>query len=355
VKRSLVDELEPFVARADARAWGEVAELIRAAGGYRWVGLYLVTDTEIRAVAWTGPVAPAFPRFPREKGLNGVAVSTKAPVICQDVSKDSRYLTTFASTGSEAVFPVLSDTGHVVGTIDVERDRPNAFTPDDERLLAHCAARVRPLWKSAPREGREVRAQPVQAEVWRGPLEQISMITAAERETLQSLHDSVLRSLERAEIQETIQRVQECLRGDGDRRIAWETLPVELFGPVPAEMRSSWVFALRAGATTGAERHPNSHQRVMSICGSADLQIWNGTAWVSNRLSSRDDAGLLQRWLSIPPSIWHRPVVDPGEDWFVVSFHTAEADQLIEELATNNTNPDDAATHANVYAGRLAR
>jgi hypothetical protein len=181
------------------------------------------------------------------------------------------------------------------------------------------------------------------------------MITAAEREILQSLHDSVLRSLERGEIRETIQRIRERLRRDGDLRIAWETLPVELFSALPTEVRSSWVFALRAGATTGAERHPNSHQRVMSISGSADLQIWNGSSWVSNRLSSRDDAGLLQRWLSIRPSTWHRPVVGPDEDWVVVSFHTAEADKLIEDLATNDTNPDEAATHPNLYAGRLAR
>jgi GAF domain-containing protein len=152
VKGSLIGELESLVARADARAWREVAELIRAVGGYRWVGLYVVTGTEIRAVAWTGATAPAFPRFPRESGLNGVAVITKAPVVCQDVSKESRYLTAFLSTGSEAIFPVLSDAGDVVGTIDVESDRPNAFTTDDERYLAHCAATIRPLWKSPPRE-----------------------------------------------------------------------------------------------------------------------------------------------------------------------------------------------------------
>jgi putative methionine-R-sulfoxide reductase with GAF domain len=152
VKGRLLSELEPLAASADAVAWREVAELIRTVGGYRWVGLYLVTDTEIRVVAWTGATPPAFPRFPREKGLNGVAVSTKAPVICQDVSKDSRYLTAFSSTGSEAVFPVVSDEGDVVGTIDVESDRRNAFRSDDERLLAHCAAAVRSLWKSAPRQ-----------------------------------------------------------------------------------------------------------------------------------------------------------------------------------------------------------
>jgi putative methionine-R-sulfoxide reductase with GAF domain len=152
VKGSRASELEPLVARAEPGAWRDVAELIRAVGGYRWVGLYVVTAAEIRAVVWTGSTPPAFPRFPRDKGLNGVAVSTKAPVICPDVRRDSRYLTAFSTTGSEAVFPVLSDAGDVVGTIDVESDRQNAFTMDDERFLARCAATVRPLWKSAPRE-----------------------------------------------------------------------------------------------------------------------------------------------------------------------------------------------------------
>ena len=115
------------------------------------------------------------------------------------------------------------------------------------------------------------------------------------------------------------------------------------------------MFALRAGSTTGAERHPNSHQRVMSIIGSADLQTWNGTAWASHRLTSRSDAGVPERWLSIPPGTWHRPVVDPAQDWFVMSFHTAEAHQLIEELASNDEAPGEAAAETNLYAGRLAR
>ena len=111
--------------------WEEAAELIRRAGEYRWVGLYEVTETEVRAIAWTGTVAPAFPRFPRDKGLNGAAVNTRDAVICQDVARDPRYLTAFATTGAEAIFPVLGDSGWVIGTIDVECDRPNAFSPED--------------------------------------------------------------------------------------------------------------------------------------------------------------------------------------------------------------------------------
>jgi putative methionine-R-sulfoxide reductase with GAF domain len=68
----------------DRAVWHEAAELIRGVGEYRWVGLYEVADTEIRAIVWTGTVAPAYPRFPRDKGLNGVAVKTRDAVISQE-------------------------------------------------------------------------------------------------------------------------------------------------------------------------------------------------------------------------------------------------------------------------------
>jgi putative methionine-R-sulfoxide reductase with GAF domain len=92
--------------------------------------------------------APAFPRFPRDKGLNGVAVATKDAVVSQDVANDGRYLTAFATTGSEAIFPVLADAGPVIGTIDVESDRQNAFSQEDEQFLRACAIALRPLWQS---------------------------------------------------------------------------------------------------------------------------------------------------------------------------------------------------------------
>ena len=139
-----------LAARTDSTAWRQAAELIRRSGGYRWVGLYAVTDTEIRALAWTGTTPPAFPRFPRANGLNGAAVERKEPVICQDVSKNSYYLTTFESTGSEAIVPVMCEAGDVIGTIDVESEHQNAFTADDEQFLRACADALRALWKSAP-------------------------------------------------------------------------------------------------------------------------------------------------------------------------------------------------------------
>ena len=35
-------------------------------------------------------------------------------------------------------------------------------------------------------------------------------------------------------------------------------------------------------------------------------------------------------WISIPPNVWYR-AIGFEENWIVVSFHTASADEIIEE------------------------
>jgi hypothetical protein len=101
---------------------------------------------------------------------------------------------------------------------------------------------------------------------------------------------------------------------------------------LPSSIFSSWVFALRAGAATGAERHPNSRQRMMSYRGAGDLQTKIGLKhdWSRHPLASDRDAPLEQRWISIPRNVWHQAVVAES-NWVVISFHTASPNWLIEE------------------------
>ena len=129
-----------------------VAELIRSAGAYRWVGLYDVGDEQITAIAWTGAVAPAFATFPLSQGLSGDAVRTRAPVIVEDVSIDPRYVITFPSTKSEIIVPVLVGDA-VPGTIDVESERVDAFSSQDVRFLQDCARAARQLWSLHETDG----------------------------------------------------------------------------------------------------------------------------------------------------------------------------------------------------------
>jgi len=157
-------------------------------------------------------------------------------------------------------------------------------------------------------------------------------MTSEERSRLESL-DAVLRSENvRERIRAVVERVRAELAQNKEGLMAWEPIPLSVFGrALPPEIQSAWVFVLRAAADTGAERHPNSHQRMMSFEGSGNMQTGEPGQWQSNVLVGDPKAPLERRWVSIPPNVWHRPLVGADADWAVVSFHTVPADELIEE------------------------
>lgn len=121
------------------RQLGIMAEMIRTAHDYRWVGIYKITRGEFVIVAKTGTCPPTYPRFPITQGLAGAAIESKKSIMVADVHKDPRYLPTFWSTQSEIVAPVITEAGKVVGLIDVESDKLDAFTEADRNFVEHAA------------------------------------------------------------------------------------------------------------------------------------------------------------------------------------------------------------------------
>ena len=120
--------------------------------------------------------------------------------------------------------------------------------------------------------------------------------------------------------------------------MAWRPIPLELYRqPLPGDIRSSWVFVLRARRVTGPERHPNSRQRMMSYRGAGDFptKIELAGPWQSHPLDSDPASALANRWVSIPPKVWHQGVV-ANHNWVVVSFQTATEDELMEERPDPN-------------------
>lgn len=144
------------------------------------------------------------------------------------------------------------------------------------------------------------------------------------------------------------------LRSTAEADIVWQEVSLALFGRLPEEIKSSWVFALRRNRTTGAERHPNSSQRMTSLVGSANMQTWDASSWTSHLMSGEVDAPLAARWLTIPAGTWHRPVVFDGT-WIVVSFHTASAEELLEERPLDDEHPDDENVRRELYHHRRGR
>jgi GAF domain-containing protein len=124
-----------------------IAEKIRNAKKYSWVGLYDVAEKDISLISYAGRTEPTFTSFPSDKGLNGRANMEKKTVIVNDIDRDEDYLLTFSDTQSEIVIPVFSDNGeHVLGTIDVESEQENAFGNEDAAFLEECAIAIQSLW-----------------------------------------------------------------------------------------------------------------------------------------------------------------------------------------------------------------
>ena len=147
----VVSDILGFIARErrhrQERA-DQAADVIRRIGPYRWVGIYDVDEEDAAVIAWAGLGPPAFVRFPNTAGLTGEAVRTKQTVVANDVANNPHYLTAFAGTRAEIIVPVLDKSGsRVIGTIDVESDKLNAFGRPDQKVLEDCALALTPLWQ----------------------------------------------------------------------------------------------------------------------------------------------------------------------------------------------------------------
>jgi len=150
-REKLLVELRDLASSTGERtgALQKIADLLRAADNYRWVGLYDVDHTAgiVSNIVWSGPGEPEYPKFPMSKGLTGAAISARTTINVGDVASDSRYLTAFGTTRSEIIVPVFDAAGAtVVGTIDVESERTNAFNSEVQTFLEACSEAIRSLW-----------------------------------------------------------------------------------------------------------------------------------------------------------------------------------------------------------------
>ena len=151
MEHAILEHIRTILASSDSRIVRaeRLADVLRSLRAYRWVGVYDVTDDEIAIIAWGGPGAPAYPRFSATKGLSGEAVASRRTIVSNDVANDRRYLTAFGSTQSEIIVPVMSSsTGKVIGTVDVESERKDAFSETDQALLEACARAAVGLWST---------------------------------------------------------------------------------------------------------------------------------------------------------------------------------------------------------------
>jgi sigma-B regulation protein RsbU (phosphoserine phosphatase) len=75
------------------------------------------------------------------EGITGAAAATREPVLVGDVRSDARYLNTVDAVRTELAVPMTAR-GKLVGVIDLQSTRVNAYTEYDRALMRLIAARV---------------------------------------------------------------------------------------------------------------------------------------------------------------------------------------------------------------------
>jgi putative methionine-R-sulfoxide reductase with GAF domain len=118
----------------------KTVEILYSQRSYFWVGIYLVAGERVVRQAFRGPVPPCH-SFALGKGNVGTVGESGFMKVIPDVSSDPTYSMCFLETKSELVVPIKI-VGRILGVIDVESDRPDAFGPLDQILLKDVARRL---------------------------------------------------------------------------------------------------------------------------------------------------------------------------------------------------------------------
>lgn len=112
-----------------------VCELHHADDRFDWTGFYRVTEPGILKI---GPYQGGHGCLviPFGRGVCGAAARTGQVQIVPDVEAFPGHIACSSSTRSEIVLPVYARGGRLIGVLDIDSDRPDAFTGEDAAAFA---------------------------------------------------------------------------------------------------------------------------------------------------------------------------------------------------------------------------
>lgn len=110
-------------------------EIHHADDRFDWTGFYRVTAPGLLKI---GPYQGGHGclRIPFDRGVCGAAARTGEVQLVADVDAFEGHIACASSTRSELVLPVFDAAGAVIAVLDIDSDRPDAFTTMDARELA---------------------------------------------------------------------------------------------------------------------------------------------------------------------------------------------------------------------------
>ncbi len=116
-------------------------EIHHADDRFDWTGFYRVTEPGLLKI---GPYQGGHGCLviPFDRGVCGAAARTGEIQLVPDVEAFPGHIACSSSTRSEIVLPVRDAGGQLIGVLDIDSDRPDAFTEEDARELAAILAAV---------------------------------------------------------------------------------------------------------------------------------------------------------------------------------------------------------------------
>ncbi len=116
-----------------------VCELHHRDDRFDWTGFYRVVAPEMLKI---GPYQGGHGCLviPFSRGVCGAAARRGEVQVVADVETFADHIACSSSTRSEIVLPVWNGAGQLLGVLDIDSDRPNAFTQQDAECLASILA-----------------------------------------------------------------------------------------------------------------------------------------------------------------------------------------------------------------------
>ena len=146
-----MSDYQDLVARIRALTEGETdevalmatmaCELHHSDDRFDWTGFYRVVAPEVLKI---GPYQGGHGCLviPFARGVCGAAARTRQVQIVADVEAFPGHIACSSSTRSEIVLPVIGRDDRLIGVLDIDSDRPDAFDQSDADALSAMLAQV---------------------------------------------------------------------------------------------------------------------------------------------------------------------------------------------------------------------
>jgi GAF domain-containing protein len=139
----IADQLAPLFAKVtdpQARMASAAALLHHKMPHFFWTGFYRLVDGDLIVGPYQGPIACLL--LERHKGVCWAGIDGGEPVLVADVHAFPDHIACDSRSQSEVVVPLRDASGIIVGVLDVDSDKPNAFTQTDVEGLVRIAGMI---------------------------------------------------------------------------------------------------------------------------------------------------------------------------------------------------------------------